>query len=113
MKTAMIMIASAFALSAASAGAQDLSSAPAQHVGYSDLDLGSTAGRAALQQRIRGAAARVCTTESGKQNLQENLASRVCYRSSVADGFHQMDRVLASRQSGAAMAAAITIVGIR
>lgn len=112
MKT-FIIIATAFALSAAPAAALDFDSAPAQHVSYSDLDLGSSAGKAALQQRIQAAATRVCNTETGKQSLQDNLAGRVCYRTSVADGFHQMDRLIAARQSGAVLASAITVIGIR
>jgi UrcA family protein len=112
MKIATI-VASALALSAASASAQEFGSLPSRTVSYSDLDLGSSAGQSALQQRIRAAAAHVCTYESGTQNLQQSLASRVCYKTSLSDGLHQMNRLIAARQTGAAMAAAVTIVGVR
>jgi UrcA family protein len=107
------MIATAVAISAAQAAAQDLSSAPAEHVNYADLDLGSPAGKLTLEQRIRAAASRVCNIGSGKQILQENRAGRACYRTSLADGIRQMDRLIAARQSGTSMAAATLIVSVR
>lgn len=113
MKTLMITIASAFAISATPGAAQDFASAPSERVSYSDLDLGSTAGKSALEQRIQAAAFRVCETGTEKQSLQENLASRVCYKTSVEGGIHQMDQLIAARQSGASTAAAILIVGVR
>ena len=112
MKTVMI-IASAISLSAAPAAAQDFGSTPSEKVSYFDLDLGSSAGKSTLEQRIRAAATRVCQTGSAKESLQDNLAGRVCYKTSVADGIHQMDQLIAARSSGAVMAAAIVIAGVR
>jgi UrcA family protein len=112
MKTVMI-IATAISLSATPAIAQDFSSTPSEKISYGDLDLASAGGQATLEQRIRAAASRVCNNGSAEQSLQENLAGRVCFKTSVADGLHQMDQLIAARNSGAPMAAAVTIVGVR
>jgi len=111
MKTVMI-IASAISFIATPVLAQDFGSTP-EKIAYGDLDLGSPGGKATLEQRIRAAASRVCRTGSNEQSLADNLAGRVCFKTSVADGLHQMNQLLAARNSGATMAAAVTIVGVR
>jgi UrcA family protein len=112
MKTVMI-IASAISFIATPALAQDFGSTPSEKIAYGDLDLGSPGGKATLEQRIRAAASRVCRTGSNEQSLADNLAGRVCFKTSVADGLHQMNQLIAARNSGATMAAAVTIVGVR
>jgi UrcA family protein len=112
MKTVMI-IATAVSLFATPAVAQDFGSTPSEKISYGDLDLASAGGKATLEQRIRAAAGRVCRSGSNEQTLQDNLAGRVCFKTSVADGLHQMDQLIAARNSGATMAAAVTIVGVR
>lgn len=112
MKTVMI-IATAISFVATPVLAQDFGSTPVEKISYSDLDLGSPSGQATLGQRIRAAASRVCGSGSTEQSLADNLAGRVCFKTSVADGLHQMDRLIAARNSGATMAAAVTIVGVR
>ena len=77
------------------------------------LEKVKTKGEATLEQRIRAAASRVCSTGSTEQSLADNLAGRVCFKTSVADGLHQMDQLIAARNSGTTMAAAVTIVGVR
>ena len=112
MKTVMI-IATAVSLFATPAIAQDFGSTPSEKISYGDLDLGSAGGKATLEQRIRAAASRVCSTGSNEQSLADNLAGRVCFKTSVADGLHQMDQLIAARTSGTVMAAAIVVAGVR
>src|SRR3569833_2626578 len=102
MKTVTI-IATAISFIATPALAQDFSSTPSEKIAYGDLDLGSAGGKATLQQRIRAAASRVCGTGSNEQSLADNLSGRVCVKTSVADGLHQMDKLIAARNSGAVM----------
>jgi len=108
-----MIIATAISLSATPVVAQDFGSTPSEKISYGDLDLGSAGGKTTLEQRIRAAASRVCSSGSNEQSLADNLAGRVCFKTSVADGLHQMDRLIASRGSGAVMAAAIVIAGVR
>ena len=112
MKTFTI-IATAISLLSTPAIAQDFGSTPSEKISYGDLDLASVGGKATLEQRIRAAATKVCQSTSNEQTLQDNLAARVCFKTSVADGLHQMDQVIAARNSGAVMAAAIVVAGVR
>jgi UrcA family protein len=112
MKT-VIIIATAVSLFATPAIAQDFGSTPSEKISYGDLDLSSAGGKATLEQRIHAAASRVCSTGSNEQSLADNLAGRVCFKTSVADGLHQMDQLIAARNSGTVMAAAIVVAGVR
>lgn len=112
MKT-IAMIATAVALATSPAAAENFSSAPTARVGYSDLDISSASGKTTLQQRIRSAATRVCEVDQSVKNLKEGLATKLCYRSTLADAFRQMDQAIAARRSGTVTAAAIVIVGVR
>ena len=107
----IVIIVSALALIATPAVAQD--STASERIAYSDLNLGSAGGKATLEQRIRAAASRVCETGSGEQSLRETLAGRACYQTSIADGLHQMDQLIAARNSGTVMAATIVVAGMR
>jgi UrcA family protein len=96
MKTGLISIAAiAFAASAANAGPIVVSAAspPTAHVAYSDLDLASSAGKARLEGRIRAAAESLCVTR-GDGSLEALLGGRSCYRSAVASGLQQMNKLV-------------------
>lgn len=84
--------------------------APSARVSYADLDLGSQAGRAQLQQRIRGAAGSLCF-EDNVNPLDVRLLRHACFTAAVADGYRQVDELVTARGSGTAVAAsALTIV---
>jgi UrcA family protein len=110
MKT--LILAAAFVAGSTGAIAQPVSSAdPSEQVRYSDLNLLSAPGKAALQSRIRAAAGRVCDF-GGTQRSEAFSASSRCYRSAVEGGLHQMNEVIASSVSGSTLAAsAIVVVG--
>jgi UrcA family protein len=80
-----------------------------EQVKYADLDLGSTADRTELQQRVRSAASRVCDL-GGMATLEDFGSSYRCYSGAVRDGIHQMDRLIAASSSGSAVAALALII---
>jgi UrcA family protein len=109
-KTALMILAAA-ASTAAAAQSEDSSVAPrSEHVSFADLDLSSTAGQVALQHRIQGAADRVCDV-GGMMDVEQFLESTACYRTAYADGLRQMRLIVASRSSGAAIAASALVIG--
>jgi len=108
MKT--LILAAAFVAGSTGAIAQPVSSAdPSEQVRYSDLDLLSAPGKAALQSRIRAAAGRVCDL-SGTERTEAFSANSRCYRSAVEGGLREMDEVIASTVSGSALAASAIVV---
>jgi UrcA family protein len=62
------------------------------HVGYTDLNLRSPAGRARLVGRIRVAAVSLCS-DPNIDPLDVRLKRMECYRVAVADGVSQMDNI--------------------
>jgi UrcA family protein len=105
-----MILAAALAIGSSGAIAQPVSPAePSEQVRYSDLNLLSAPGKAALQRRIRAAAGRVCDF-GGTMKVEEFSASGRCYRTAVKDGLRQMDQVIASNLSGSALAASALVV---
>lgn len=70
-----------------------LSANPAQaasrHVSFADLDLGSAAGRAAMDRRINRAASSVCFAENSTLQL-----ARACHRDTVAQAQADLDQAI-------------------
>lgn len=58
-------------------------SAPSRTVYVADLNLGSTAGRATLDSRLRFAAKAVCEIGNGRTTLSETVAAQSCYRKAL------------------------------
>ncbi len=114
MKAAMIMFGAA-ALLAGAANAEPIvvttEALPTQRVSFEGLDLGSAAGRNALERRIRSAAEQVCSRD-GDRSLKTTLIVRGCYTAAVQDGLRQMDAVLADHRNGIqTVTATLTIAG--
>lgn len=65
------------------------------HIGYSDLDLKSHAGRTELADRIRQAANRICALSD--EGLQPLARRNDCYRIAVASGVEQMEAAAGSK----------------
>jgi UrcA family protein len=104
---AMVFTGSAFA-----AQAEPRQAGPrTERVSYADLNLTSRSGTASLERRVREASGRVCEM-GGTQTLDEFAISSRCYSTAVADGLRQMNEVVATKNSGAILAAtALTITG--
>ena len=107
MKTSLIIAAAIVAAALpAAATAQPPSGSIA--VRYSDLDLGTEAGRQSLESRIRGAVRRVCAHWDGP-GLEERAELRRCLNEASTLGLTQARLVIAraggKRLSGAALAA--------
>lgn len=103
MKTGMLCLA-ALALVSVKAEASPITvtSGPAVHVSFADLDLTSPEGRAVFDQRIRLAAKTLCTID-GDQSADVALGRAYCYKAAVADGRQQLENIaqqrLAQRQA--------------
>jgi UrcA family protein len=89
----------AAALVSLAAAAPALAGAPTQSVGFADLNLASTQGRQALDARLVRAAKSVCGV-GATTNLNEFIASKSCFQTSVADARSAADEAIA-RKSGA------------
>jgi UrcA family protein len=84
-------------------------SAPSARVSYADINLASSKGVAALQNRVRAAASDLCL-EPVKEDLSIATARATCYRTAIHDGFTQIDRLVSERMAGrASMSSAILI----
>ena len=68
--------------------------APHTEVSYADLDLGSPSGVGALQGRIRGAARRLCMSNTGG-DLEERMARRTCFIAALASTRPQVEQAIA------------------
>jgi UrcA family protein len=68
---------------------------PTASVRYSDLNLQSDTGRAALSNRIKSAAGQICL-DRNIEPVGPTLMRRDCYRAAVASGVGQMDQLLAA-----------------
>ncbi|HEX5238982.1 MAG TPA: UrcA family protein [Sphingomicrobium sp.] len=112
MKSTFI-IAGAAALLSATVNAQQITviadAPPTARVSFADLDVFSDAGHARLEQRVRAAAGTLCL-ENNVDSIETKMARRECYNSAVADGYRQMNSIIASGKSGASLAAASLIV---
>jgi len=67
--------------------------APSARVSYADLNLGSTAGRARLANRIEAAASELCI-ERNVEPVSVKLERNRCYRAAVASGERQMQHLV-------------------
>jgi UrcA family protein len=94
MKLNIIIAASVALTSAANAAPTEIvvQKGPTARVSYSDLDVHSLAGRAALAGRIRFAAEGLCL-ETNVEALPVKIARSRCYRTAVADGMAQMNQI--------------------
>ena len=63
-------------------------------VSYSDLNLASPAGQAALKHRIERAAGMVCFDSADRYSFGYSPQGDKCYRAALASGTSQMDAVL-------------------
>lgn len=61
-----------------------------------DVNLASPEGATVLKRRIRGAAQLLCLSNS-VEPLEDAATRKQCYRTAVADGARQMDRLIAMR----------------
>ena len=117
MRTNTLLIASAITLStpfvtSVPARAESIvvteNAEPRAAVSVADLNLDSPSGIATLQRRIEGAAAELCLT-TAVEPIDTRMARGKCYRTAIASGQRQIDRIVA--QSTAAAAAGISISG--
>ncbi|MET0251296.1 MAG: UrcA family protein [Novosphingobium sp.] len=69
-------------------------------VQYSDLDLGTAAGRERFETRIAAAARRVCADRSGPRSLKESAAIADCVRAARDSARTRMAAALAQTPSG-------------
>jgi UrcA family protein len=69
-----------------------------ERVGQADLDLGSIAGRAKLEQRLRWAATRVCSDYERPAPAGRLVDSR-CFRATMKSAVQQMDQAIANQAS--------------
>lgn len=111
----IFLSAAAFALGSSGTSAQTVvvksNPWPSEKVSFADLNLDTTAGRATLDRRIRGAARRVCVIDADR-SLENFSAGKLCYAAAVVDGHRQMTDVIAGRQFGSGIATAtLTIRG--
>ena len=87
----------AMALAPASAAAGppiEVDGPPSAQVGFPDLDLGTRAGVAALQNRVRRAASRLCLGYAGG-DLEERMGPQTCFRTAVASAQGQVEQAVA------------------
>jgi UrcA family protein len=89
----IILLAGLAALSPLSATAETVA-LPVSHAG---LDLASARGQAILERRIAVAARRICRTDQ-LMELAMIVASRRCYRETLARTRPQVDRAIALAQ---------------
>jgi UrcA family protein len=86
--------------------------AATERVTYDDLNLASPSGAKVLSERIRAAANQVCDW-GGMQTTEEFSKSGQCFRRAFADGERQMNQLIASRSSGAAVGATALIISAK
>lgn len=93
LRAAAVACALATAASPALAGGMVI-----ERVGYADLDLGSEAGRAKLESRVRWAAIRVCSDYQlpAPTGLSVN---RDCFQKAMDDARQKLDHAIAVRES--------------
>lgn len=93
-----LMIAAACVLTPAAASARPsvvlTESGYSAFVNYSDLNLGSPAGQAALKHRIQRAAGMICFDPADSYAFGYSPMSGECYRVAMASGIGQMEAIL-------------------
>jgi UrcA family protein len=114
-----ILLALVGALSLAAAGgvahADAASDVPARTVHYSDLDLNTQAGAAALYNRIRNAAEQVCGNVDSRR-LDEAAAAKACVDHAVAASVSSVNNAKLSSEYAAHVGGAtkqISLASIR
>ncbi len=73
--------------------------APSARISYADINLGSAEGIAALKNRVRSAASDICL-EPAREDLDVNMARKMCYRTAIRDGFSQVDQLVSDKLAG-------------
>lgn len=68
--------------------------APQASVSYADLDLRNPAGVAALRDRVRAAAARLCLSYRGG-DLEERMARQTCFHTAIESARGQVEQAVA------------------
>ena len=111
-KTGLLILATIFATGALAQPREVQPPAQSERVAYTDLDLGSRGGQAALRHRIEVAAGRVCDT-GGMLSMEDFVVTAQCYRLAYEDGNRQVDRVIAANRTGAALAASAIVVSAK
>ncbi len=102
MKLMMILAASVALASPAAAATMDIvvrGEPVARVVNFADLNIGSTAGRAALSGRIRSAADFICT-EANIDPVDITIARKECYRTAVSNGEAKADAIATGHVGG-------------
>lgn len=85
---------------------------PTERVSFADLNLASEDGVDRLKWRVRGAADRVCNSNS-IEVLDTRLKAMRCYRGAVTASFTEIDRISAMKRNGALLAATSLAVQAR
>jgi UrcA family protein len=101
-RTAILAAAAACLFGTTAVGAPIKAPVIVEEVTYADLNLGSRAGRAALERRIRVAAARVCAKFDLGSDAISRSVQRPCYLDAVESGRQQMRQVIAKRRGAQA-----------
>lgn len=94
----ILILASAAALAvtvSAPASAGGFEIAQTQEVSYGDLNLGSSAGVAALKQRVRSAASAVCG-KSDARDTASTTRARACVSNAIDGANASVDRAIAT-----------------
>jgi UrcA family protein len=93
-----LMIAAACVMAPAAASARGsvvlIESGYSALVNYSDLNLGSRAGQAALKHRIQKAAGMICFDPADSYTFGYSPTNGECYRVAMASGTGQMEALL-------------------
>ena len=97
----------AFAAVAGTAASAEAEDAPTAIVTYADLNLSSTAGVAALNQRISVAAGRICG-EADVRDLQRQAAAEACRTTAVRSAAPQIAKLISPMQEVALNTARVT-----
>ena len=100
MKTPMLALAPIAAAMLCAATAPAVADSPKQgaSMSYADLDLGTAAGRATLNQRFDQAAREKCGLVDGQKS---NTKARYCYRTTGEQYRHYAEAVLAQHDRAA------------
>lgn len=85
---------------------------PTIRVSYADLNLGTQSGVDRMRTRINSAAGTLCLTND-VEPVKIRSARKACFNHAKADGYSKLDRLLAERQNGTAIAAATLTISAR
>jgi UrcA family protein len=112
MKSGLFILGLAFAATATAQPPQTRSPVRSEQVVYADLNFAQPTAQSTLQERIRAAAGRVCEL-GGMQALEDFSTSSRCYRSAVADGYRQLNQLIASNRPSSAVAVSAIVITAR